>query len=112
MFGKIQSIFKIPELRRRILFTLALLVVFRVGAYVPVPGIDSQSLAEALQRTKGTLLGLYDMFAGGAFSRATIFALGIMSYISASIIMPIPSGSNVAILFATIDNSFTKRFVL
>jgi preprotein translocase subunit SecY len=87
VFEKIQSIFKIPELRRRILFTLALLVVFRIGAYVPVPGIDSSALAEALQRTKGTLLGLYDMFAGGAFSRATIFALGIMPYISASIIM-------------------------
>ena len=87
MFDKIQSIFKIPELRRRILFTLALLIVFRVGAYVPVPGIDAGALGEALARTKGTLLGLYDMFAGGAFSRATIFALGIMPYISASIIM-------------------------
>jgi preprotein translocase subunit SecY len=87
VFDKIQSIFRIPELRRRILFTLALLVVFRIGSYVPVPGIDSAALAEALQRTKGTLLGLYDMFAGGAFSRATIFALGIMPYISASIIM-------------------------
>jgi preprotein translocase subunit SecY len=79
--------FKIPELRRRILFTIALLIVFRIGAYVPVPGIDSAALGEALARTKGTLLGLYDMFAGGAFSRATIFALGIMPYISASIIM-------------------------
>lgn len=87
MFDKVQSIFKIPELRRRILFTLALLIVFRIGAYVPVPGIDAGALGEALARTKGTLLGLYDMFAGGAFSRATIFALGIMPYISASIIM-------------------------
>ena len=87
MLGKIQDIFKIPELRRRLLFTFALLVVFRVGSYVPVPGIDSAALGEALQRTAGTLLGLYDMFAGGAFSRATIFALGIMPYISASIIM-------------------------
>lgn len=87
MFDKVQSIFKIPELRRRILFTLALLIVFRIGAYVPVPGIDAGALGDALARTKGTLLGLYDMFAGGAFSRATIFALGIMPYISASIIM-------------------------
>ena len=87
MIDRIQSIFKIPELRRRILFTLALLVVFRVGAYVPVPGIDSQVLSQALESARGTLLGLYDMFAGGAFSRATIFALGIMPYISASIIM-------------------------
>jgi preprotein translocase subunit SecY len=87
VLDKIQSIFKIPELRRRILFTLALLIVFRIGSYVPVPGIDSSALAQALQSARGTLLGLYDMFAGGAFSRATIFALGIMPYISASIIM-------------------------
>jgi len=86
-FDKATSIFRIPELRRRILFTLALLVVFRVGSYVPVPGIDSAALASALQGMKGTLLGLYDMFAGGAFSRATVFALGIMPYISASIIL-------------------------
>jgi len=86
-FDKSTSIFRIPELRRRILFTLALLVVFRVGSYVPVPGIDSSALAAALQGMKGTLLGLYDMFAGGAFSRATVFALGIMPYISASIIL-------------------------
>jgi len=87
VFDKFQSIFRIPELRRRILFTIALLVVFRIGSYVPVPGIDRLALAEALERSKGTLLGLYDMFAGGAFRRATIFALGIMPYISASIIM-------------------------
>jgi preprotein translocase subunit SecY len=87
LIDKIQSMFKIPELRRRILFTLALLVVFRLGSYVPVPGIDSAALGEGLERARGTLLGLYDMFAGGAFSRATIFALGIMPYISASIIM-------------------------
>jgi preprotein translocase subunit SecY len=87
VFDKFQSIFKIPELRRRLMFTLALLVVFRIGSYVPVPGIDSSALGEALQGARGTLLGLYDMFAGGAFSRATIFALGIMPYISASIIM-------------------------
>jgi len=86
-FDKSTSIFRIPELRRRILFTLSLLVVFRVGSYVPVPGIDSAALANALQGMKGTLLGLYDMFAGGAFSRATVFALGIMPYISASIIL-------------------------
>ena len=87
MFDKLQSIFKIPELRRRILFTVALLVVYRVGAYVPVPGIDSQALMQAIDQARHTLLGLYDMFAGGALSRATIFALGIMPYISSSIIM-------------------------
>jgi preprotein translocase subunit SecY len=87
VLDKIQSIFKIPELRRRILITLGLLIVFRLGCYVPVPGIDGSALAEALGRMQGTLLGLYDMFAGGAFSRATVFALGIMPYISSSIIM-------------------------
>ncbi|MFZ1948042.1 MAG: preprotein translocase subunit SecY [bacterium] len=89
-FEKAQSIFKIPELRRRILFTLGLLIVFRIGSYVPVPGIDSGALGNALramQQSGQGLLGLYDMFAGGAFSRATVFALGIMPYISASIIL-------------------------
>ena len=89
-FDTTQSMFKIPELRKRILFTLALLVVFRIGSYVPVPGIDSDALGNALramQQAGGGLLGLYDMFAGGAFSRATVFALGIMPYISASIIL-------------------------
>ena len=87
MLDRIQSIFRIPELRRKILFTVALLVVYRIGSYVPVPGIDSQALMQAIDQARNTLLGLYDMFAGGALSRATIFALGIMPYISASIIM-------------------------
>jgi preprotein translocase subunit SecY len=87
VLDRIQSIFRIPELRRKILFTVALLVVYRVGSYVPVPGIDSQALMQAIDQARNTLLGLYDMFAGGALSRATIFALGIMPYISASIIM-------------------------
>jgi preprotein translocase subunit SecY len=87
VLDRIQSIFRIPELRRKILFTLALLVVYRVGSYVPVPGIDSQALMQAIDAARNTLLGLYDMFAGGALRRATIFALGIMPYISASIIM-------------------------
>jgi preprotein translocase subunit SecY len=87
VLDRIQSIFRIPELRRKILFTVALLVVYRVGSYVPVPGIDSQALMQALAQARNTLLGLYDMFAGGALSRATIFALGIMPYISSSIIM-------------------------
>jgi len=87
MLGTIQSIFKIPELRKRILFTLAILVVFRSGGHVPTPGIDAQVLGEFFQGMKGSLLGLYDMFVGGAFQKATIFSLGIMPYISASIIM-------------------------
>lgn len=90
--GKIQetfrNIFKIHELRDRILYTLALLVVVRLGAHVTLPGIDSYLLAEAMaNKSSDSLLGLYDMFAGGAFSNAALFALGIMPYISASIII-------------------------
>jgi preprotein translocase subunit SecY len=82
-----QNAFRIPELKKRILFTLAILAVYRVGAHIPTPGIDSQALAAFFQQTQGTLLGFFDMFSGGALSRLTIFALGIMPYISASIIL-------------------------
>ena len=90
--GKFQdtfrNIFKIPELRQRILYTLALLVIVRIGAHITLPGIDSYLLAEAMaNRTSDNLLGMYDMFVGGAFKNAAIFALGIMPYISASIII-------------------------
>jgi preprotein translocase subunit SecY len=82
-----QNAFRIPELKKRILFTLGLLAVYRVGAHIPTPGIDSQALAAFFQQTQGTLLGFFDMFSGGALSRLTIFALGIMPYISATIIL-------------------------
>jgi len=78
---------KIPELKSRILFTLGMLVVYRLGAHIPVPGIDASALAQFFNQAQGSLLGLFDMFSGGAFSRLTIFALGIMPYISASIIL-------------------------
>jgi preprotein translocase subunit SecY len=81
------NIFKIPELKRRILYTLALLVVYRIGVHVPVPGIDSVALAEIFDRAKGTILGIFNMFSGGALERLSVFALGIMPYISASIIL-------------------------
>ncbi len=81
------NVFKIPELRKRVLFTLAILVVYRVGGHVPTPGIDPQALGEFFRQMRGSLFGLYDMFVGGAFKKATIFSLGIMPYISASIIM-------------------------
>ncbi len=88
MLESIQNIFKIPELRKRVIFTLLVLLVERVGTHVPVPGINSRVLLEFFaQNQGGGLLGLYDLFAGGAFSRATVFALGIMPYISASIII-------------------------
>jgi preprotein translocase subunit SecY len=81
-----QNIFKIPELKRRILFTVGILLVFRLGVHITSPGIDYTALAEFFQTQKGTLFGMYDMFVGGALGRAAIFALGIMPYISASII--------------------------
>lgn len=89
MISKIQNIFKIPELRKRILFTLAILIIYRIGGHVPTPGINPNALAAWFQSSdaSNSLFGLYDMFVGGAFQRATIFALGIMPYISASIII-------------------------
>jgi len=81
------NIFKIPELKKRILYTLGLLIVYRVGVHVPTPGIDTVALASFFAQAKGTLLGLFDMFSGGALERLSVFALGIMPYISASIIL-------------------------
>jgi len=85
--GGFQNIGKIPELKRRIIATLALLAVYRVGVHIPTPGIDGNVLAGIFERAKGTLLGFFDMFAGGGLERLSIFALGIMPYISASIIL-------------------------
>ncbi len=83
-----RNIFKIEELRTRILFTVALLVVVRIGAHITLPGIDTSILAEANKnQASNTLFGLYDLFVGGAFYRAAVFSLGIMPYISASIII-------------------------
>ena len=83
----IGNIFKIPELKRKVFFTLGILVVYRIGAHIPTPGINSAALAEVMARMTGTIMGFFDMFSGGALSRLTIFALGIMPYISASIIL-------------------------
>ena len=85
--GGFQNIFKIPELKKRILFTLGLLIVYRVGVHVPVPGIDSVALASFFAQAEGTIFGIFNMFSGGAFERLSVFALGIMPYISASIIL-------------------------
>jgi len=84
---KIRNIINIPELRMRILFTLGILIVVRMGAHIPIPGIDGEALGAAIQNFQNTLFGLYDLFSGGAFQKATLFALGIMPYISASIII-------------------------
>ena len=85
--GGFQNLFKIPELKKRVFFTLALLIVYRIGVHVPVPGIDAVALASFFAKAKGTILGLFDMFSGGALERLSVFALGIMPYISASIIL-------------------------
>ena len=87
MLSTVQNIFQIPELRRRILFTLGMLAVYRVGCHVPTPGVDASVLSSFFEGTEGTLLGLVSAFTGGALERMTVFALGIMPYISASIIL-------------------------
>jgi preprotein translocase subunit SecY len=87
LINTLQNIFSIPELRRRILFTLGMLAVYRIGCHVPTPGIDAQVLAKFFEGTEGTLLGMVSAFTGGALERMTVFALGIMPYISASIIL-------------------------
>lgn len=87
MLEGFSNIPKVPELQKRILYSLALLVVYRIGAHVPTPGIDAAALAAYFDQAKGSILGLFDMFAGGALSHLSVFALGIMPYISASIIL-------------------------
>ncbi len=82
---------KMTELRQRLLFLLGALVVFRIGAHIPVPGIDPNAMAQLFQQQSGTILGMFDMFSGGALGRLSIFALGVMPYISASIILQLMS---------------------
>lgn len=81
------NIFKVPELKKRILFTGLILIVYRLGAHIPTPGIDAAALGDIFTGVGGTLFGFFDLFAGGALRRASIFALGIMPYIDASIIL-------------------------
>jgi len=84
---QIPNLFKVPELKEKILFTLLCLFIYRLGAHIATPGVNVQALADFLRNAgQGTLFSLYDLFAGGGFSRATVFALGIMPYISASIV--------------------------
>ncbi|MCG8625071.1 MAG: preprotein translocase subunit SecY, partial [Proteobacteria bacterium] len=78
---------KATDLRQRLLFTLGALVIYRLGTYIPVPGIDPAALAEVFSRNASGILGMFDMFSGGSLGRMTIFALTIMPYITASIIM-------------------------
>lgn len=82
-----RNAFRIPELKSRIIFTLVMLAVYRLGSHIPTPGINGGALAEMMKTSAGSIFGFYDMFTGGNFNDATIFALGIMPYISASIII-------------------------
>jgi preprotein translocase subunit SecY len=87
MIETLRNIFSIPDLRKRVIFTFLLLAVYRLGAFIPTPGVDPAAIAEFTNQAKGTLLGFLNLFSGGALGRMTVFALGIMPYISASIIL-------------------------
>ena len=87
MLEKLANIFRIPDLRRRVLFTLGLLAVYRIGGHIPTPGINGDRLAQFFEQNRGSVLGFVDLFSGGNLRRLTIFALGIMPYITASIIL-------------------------
>ncbi len=98
MANPIPNLFRVPELKDKILFTLLMLLIYRVGAHITVPGLDIGALREQFGQLQDTFLGIYDMFVGGGLSRATIFALGIMPYISASIMFQL-----LAAVFPTIE---------
>src|SRR6266851_978702 len=83
----VKNMFRIQDLRNRVLFTLALLAVYRIGAYIPIPGINSAVLDQLFNQAAGSMLGIFNLFSGGNFRRMTIFALGIMPYITSSIIL-------------------------
>src|SRR5213596_1078603 len=87
MFEKLANIFRIPDLRKRILFTLGLLALYRLGGHIPTPGVNADKLQQFFEQNRGTFLGFVDLFSGGQLRRLTIFALGIMPYITASIIL-------------------------
>ena len=87
LIDTIRNIFKIEDLRKRILYTLGLLLIYRLGSFVVLPGLNPEALANLQKQTADGILGLLDIFSGGAFSNASIFALGIMPYISASIVI-------------------------
>ena len=82
-----RNIFATPDLRKRVLFALGLLAVYRLGAVVPTPGINTAALASVFEQNRGSMLGIFDLFSGGNFRRLTIFALGVMPYITSSIIL-------------------------
>ena len=95
MFNKIADIFKIPQLRSKVLFTLAIIVAYRIGAAIPIPGINAEAVKSLFAANSNGLLGFLDMFSGGALNRMSVFSMGIMPYINASIIMSLMQGAHV-----------------
>ena len=95
MFNKIADIFKIPQLRSKVLFTLAIIVAYRIGAAVPIPGINADAVRSLFEANSNGLLGFLDMFSGGALNRMSVFSMGIMPYINASIVMSLMQGAHV-----------------
>src|SRR5512143_3689366 len=87
MLQALRNIWELPDLRKRVLFTLGILAVYRLGNHVPTPGINPQVLQDFFEQNRGNWFGLVDMFSGGNLAKVTVFALGIMPYISASIIL-------------------------
>src|SRR6201982_3763490 len=87
LFEAIGNVFRIPDLRKRVLFTFLMLAIYRLGSFIPTPGIDVIRWQDFLNRQSGSILGFFDLFAGGNIRRLSIFALGIMPYITASIIL-------------------------
>src|SRR6476469_5829269 len=86
-FEAVSNVFRVPDLRNRVLFTLGLLAIYRLGAHIPTPGVDALKFEAFVRQNAGSFLGFIDLFSGGTFRRLTIFALGIMPYITASIIL-------------------------
>lgn len=86
-FNAIRNLFNVPDLRRRVFFTLAMLAVYRAGIHIPVPGVDQEAMKALWDQAAGNLFGVLDLFSGGNLRRISIFALGIMPYITASIIL-------------------------
>src|SRR3954463_5988494 len=91
----ILDMFKVPELKRRILFTLLILAAYRVGASIPIPGVNADALRALFAAQENTLLGFLNIFSGGALGRLSIFSMGIMPYINSSIIMSLLQGAHV-----------------
>src|SRR4051794_38540496 len=87
MFSWLTNAWRVPELRHRLLFTAMILAIYRLGSWIPAPGVNPQAVNDYLDRTGGTVLGLLNLFSGGALSQFAIFALGIMPYVTASIIL-------------------------